>query len=1169
VVRSASGKFLTPGVGRYTLHLLGTVSLEGPDGPLSGYPVQRRQLALLAILAVSWRDGITRDKVLAHLWPETAPHSARHSLADALYRLRKELGQDVILGRSTNLRLNPDLIHVDLVEFEKAVDAHDLDTAAGLDAGPFLDGFHLGGSGEFDVWKDGEARRLAERRDTVLDALARRAEEEGDFARAAHWLRRLLASDPYNSGTVIRLMEVQAAGGDPGNAVKLAAEHAALLARDLTLEPPPELVALAGQLHGKRSGAEVPAHPIPLPFVAPAGAPAAAPAPDFVGRDAELARLHQFLEGALGGNGQVVFITGEAGTGKTALADEFCRRALEVNPDLVIANGNCNAYTGHGDPYLPFRELLSLLSGGIEARYAASDLGPDQASRLWQLLPLTARGLATSAPDLLDTFLSRAELEARLRLGAADPAWLAACGAIAAPEGATSRAAPDSRALFDQYVRLLKSLAHEKPLLLVLDDLQWADSGSVGLLFQLGRQLAGSRILLLGLYRPSDVAAGRDGGRHPLEAVLNELRATYGVADVALDEQGTREFVDALVDLEPNVLDAPFRDAVYRLTRGHALFTVELLRAMRERGALVRKAGTWRAAPDIDWSRMPTRIRATLAERIGRLPEAFQRMLSVASAEGELFTLEVVAEVLRLPAEEALAAISGQLERRAGLVQAHGIHYLDGRRLSTFRFRHILIQSYLYDTLDAVERAHWHGQIGTALERAYGDHSAGIAPQLSHHFREAGVVEKALTYLAMAGTRARDMGAFPESAGHFQAALEVLQALPASKERDRQELELELGLANAIHSLAQPEFKPAVSRAYGLAARVGSREQLFSALYLKYYAFAHYDADNRLGRTLSEEALGLARESGDQRLLVHALEINGRNAYLRGDLPLALARYQELASIYQPSAHRNPWFDSVFDIGPATAGVTGMIHWTMGSPDQALKCCQDAVAQAEALASTPTLLFMQLYLGWVRMWRGELQEARQLYGCIRARVDELGLGAYYTPMLDVYDGWCAVELEEDTGPLDAMQRAFVVWRATGWKVWVPYCATLLARALSRFGRADEGLAALRQAHTASQGGDDLTFEAEIHRTFGALHLGLRHPRPDEAERCFRHAIEVARGQEAKSFELRAATSLARLLQTQGRAEEARPMLSEIYGWFTEGFDTADLMEAKAVLGRLG
>jgi Ni2+-binding GTPase involved in maturation of urease and hydrogenase len=347
------------------------------------------------------------------------------------------------------------------------------------------------------------------------------------------------------------------------------------LNRELGLEPSPETQRLYKQvLRGELDGFVSPpkvfadlAYGRP-PFL-DEGEPQQIEKPIFVAREGELAKLESFLDLALSNQGRVIFVTGEAGSGKTALIQEFTQRAQDAHADLVVASGNCNAHTGIGDPYLPFREVLELLTGDVEGRWAAGAITRDHARRLWNTLPVTAQALVESGPDLIDTFVPGTALVQRAVTstpGGAD--WLTRLGEFVERK-ATDRidTSPQQSDLFEQYTRVLGALARKVPLLIVLDDLQWADLGSINLLFHLGRHLAGSRILIVGAYRPEEVALGRDGARHPLEPVANELQREFGDVLVDLVQAKSREFVEALLDNEPNRLGVPFREMLWCRTR--------------------------------------------------------------------------------------------------------------------------------------------------------------------------------------------------------------------------------------------------------------------------------------------------------------------------------------------------------------------------------------------------------------------------------------------------------------------------------------------------------------------------------------------------------------------------------------------------------------------------
>lgn len=257
--------------------------------------------------------------------------------------------------------------------------------------------------------------------------------------------------------------------------------------------------------------------------------------PVFVARQAELAQLNRFLDAALAGRGRVAFVTGQAGSGKTALVQEFARQARQRQVDLVVAGGACNAYGGIGDPYLPFREVLELLTGDVESRRAAGTMNQLQARRLWQVMPHTVQTLVAVGPDLIDVFVSGRVLTARAAKAAPLGAdWLADLKTLAVRK-ATEPVQTDLQQhnLFSQYTHVLQHLARRQPVLLLLDDLQWADAGSISLLFHLGRQLQGQQILIVGVYRPDDVALGRENERHPLESVIHEFQRIFG--DIHVD----------------------------------------------------------------------------------------------------------------------------------------------------------------------------------------------------------------------------------------------------------------------------------------------------------------------------------------------------------------------------------------------------------------------------------------------------------------------------------------------------------------------------------------------------------------------------------------------------------------------------------------------------------
>ncbi|MCU0509639.1 MAG: AAA family ATPase, partial [Anaerolineae bacterium] len=304
----------------------------------------------------------------------------------------------------------------------------------------------------------------------------------------------------------------------------------------------------------------------------------------FVGREAELSRLDGYLSEALSGQGRMCFLAGEPGSGKTALAREFTRRSQTLHGDLLVAVGDCNAQTGGGEPFLPFREVLALLTGDLEAKVAQGAISQEGATRLERFLGASIRALIDAGPDLIGVLVPGAGLAAKIGKAVAEQAGIdskvIALLKRERPAGALPQPAVQREQIFEQYARFLVELARRQPLLVILDDLQWIDISSSDLLFHLSRRIANSRILVVGTYRPADLSArtaDKGSDQHFLENVLAEIKRNYGDVSVDLDardERTARQFVHALVDRERNGLLFEFREKLYRWTGGNPLFVL-------------------------------------------------------------------------------------------------------------------------------------------------------------------------------------------------------------------------------------------------------------------------------------------------------------------------------------------------------------------------------------------------------------------------------------------------------------------------------------------------------------------------------------------------------------------------------------------------------------------
>jgi len=314
--------------------------------------------------------------------------------------------------------------------------------------------------------------------------------------------------------------------------------------------------------------------------------------------------------------------------------------------------------------------------------------------------------------------------------------------------------------LFQHVSDVLQHVTQKQPLLLILDDIQWADTASISLLFHLGRRIAdgGYRLLFVCAYRPEEVVLGQRDQRHPLEKSLKEFKRIFGDVWIDLDHIDVaegRSFVDELLDIEVNRLSEGFREALFHRTEGHPLFTIELLRALQERGYLMKgEDGVWIEGSALDWELLPARVEAVIEERISQISPDLQELLTIASVEGELFTAQVLAEVQNLPERSIIHLLSQDLERKHKLVRKEEEIGIGQRRISSYRFSHFLFQNYLYKQLGLVELRLLHGDIAASMEIIYEGQLNEVAVQLAYHFYQASEHKKAFIYYSIAAERA-------------------------------------------------------------------------------------------------------------------------------------------------------------------------------------------------------------------------------------------------------------------------------------------------------------------------------------------------------------------------------------------------------------------------------
>jgi peptide/nickel transport system substrate-binding protein len=516
-----------------------------------------------------------------------------------------------------------------------------------------------------------------------------------------------------------------------------------------------------------------------------------------VGRDEELARLNAHRHASLGGDGRVVFVTGEAGQGKSALVTSFADTAQLESPDLVVARGAGTAVGGYGDPYLAFRDVFRTLVADPHSTWYAPYVTTEQAASLWSFAPRVAQMIDAAGPHLLDVVVPADTVRDRLGSGT---------GPVDLPQ-------PSRDHVVAEVTDVLTALAAERPILIILDDMQWADTGSAELLFHLSRRVTSSRLLVVCAYRSSETAANGPAGE-ALRRALAETRRHVPDARIDLDHldpAAERALCDALLDLELPDLNVDVHDEVFRRTRGHPLFVEELIRELKARGDLVRRSdGSWAGRDGLDWNHVPARVAAVIEQRLDRLEPDEQTLLEAAAVEGEHFTLEAAARVAGVAEPLATRLLAKHLDRTHGLVQETETVRPRDNALTRYSFRHMLFQRFIYEALSDGARKRLHGRLAVELERLHAADVESVVPQLAHHYAIAGDAAHAVPYLIRAGDRARLLCVRDEAIDLYERAVRFLR-----QQGDRERLArtmMKIGLTHQAvfdHDRAQQAFDAA------------------------------------------------------------------------------------------------------------------------------------------------------------------------------------------------------------------------------------------------------------------------------------------------------------------------------------------------------------------------
>jgi predicted ATPase len=835
----------------------------------------------------------------------------------------------------------------------------------------------------------------------------------------------------------------------------------------------------------------------------------------FVGREREMEAMKHAAEQAKAGHGQIVAVMAEPGVGKSRLFFEL--KATSQADWMVLETVSVSH--GKALPYLPVIDLLRNYF-----RIANEDDERTRRENVTGRVLALDRSLEDALPYLF-TLLGIVEGD--------DP--------LAQMDGPIRH-----RGTLEAIKRIVLQESLNQPLMVIFEDLHWIDEQTQELLNLLADSLGRSKILLLVNYRPEYT-----------HQWSNKTCYTQLNLD-PLGKESAEEMLSALLGDGKDLI--ALKQLIVERTEGTPFFMEEIVQALFEDGVLVRN-GAVKLAKSMKAVKVPATVQGVLAARIDRLSRDEKELLQTLAVLGREFRLGLVRRVTLKPDHE--------LERMLSRLQTgEFIYEQPAAGDAEYIFTHALTQDVAYNALLIERRKLLHERAGEALESMFAEQLEDHLGELAHHYNRSDNVAKAVEYLERAGRQALQRSAYVSAISTLSAALDLLQKLPDSPERIHRELLLQLAVGPAliaVKGFTAPEVERAYVRAQALCERLGNPAELFSAL-VGLWIVHHMRGHLRRAHELAKQLLQLALSKQELPLLLYARQCIGITSFYMGELVSAREHLEIAISLYDPERSQLAFRFGV-DAGVGCLSFAAWTLWQLGYPDQALKRGNEVLALARARSHPFDLGFAESFVGVLRQSRREARAAQEIAETLIALSAEHGFPQFLA-WATTLRGSAMTELGRTEEGIAQLQEGLASSRAAWAELWRPYFLCFLAEACKETGRLDEGLGALTKALAVADEHEIGFSKAEIYRLKGELLLKQNDSNRAEAQSSFELAIEVARTQSAKSLELRATMGLARLLIRQGKRDEARSILAEIYGWFTEGFDTADLKDAKALLDEL-
>ncbi len=1096
---------------------LNLVLLGGFQGRLGGaapltLPTRKSQ-ALLAFLALPLGRSHPREKLASLLWGGMREPQARRGLRQSLFTLRKAVGveQPALLIDGQTVALNPTTVDVDVAEFERQVAEGTpaaLERAAALYHGELLEGLALQ-EAPFEEWLLAERERL---RELALEALAKLLHHQrttGATEAALQTALRLLALDPLQEPVHRAVMRLHVQLGRRAAALRQYQICIGVLQRELSVEPEATTKHLYQEILRQRpshsaANVESPATAHAVPAEMPSLPDETLP------RELPLvgreAEIHRLRE---------VLNRAWEGHGQVAAVIGEAgvgksRLLAEVAAEAVARGGRVLVGRCYGaEQILPFTSWVDALrSGHVDA----------ERDVLESLNPLWRTELARLLPEL------------------------------GLPGHGPGQGPVDYRQLFESVAQLLRHLVLHQPVMLILEDLHWGDEMSLRLLSFVGRRLQTWPILVVGTVREEDLPSAPI-----LRRTLEDLTRDQRLVELRLaplSKEETLALVRTLARAESNeAVMTRLAEQVWITSEGNPFAVVETVRALPE--GFVADPSTKLA--------VPKRVRDLIVRHLEALSERSRDLTTVAAVIGREFEFPLLRRSAGLEEHEAAELLEELVRRRV-------LHNVGER----FDFTHDRIREVAYGNLLRERQRVLHARIADSMETLYADRLAEQVERLAHHAARGELGEKAVAYLGQAGAKAFANAAYTDALAYFTQALEILGKLAPGAARDRDELSLRLALGPALQATrgyATPEVEQNYARARQLADEVGAPVQQFQALWGMWLVASHR-ASGGTALELGRELLALAERLDDPALLLEGHHALWPVLVWLGSADAARRHLDQGMALYDKARHQSHAFVyGGHDPGVCCRKVASWASWILGYPARGLEESVASLRLATELAHPTSIIVALVWACVFRDLRREVHEVREHARALISLSTEHEASQWLAAGT-IIDGSVHAELGEGEVAITQIRRGLAAYGSTGAHLFVPYFLSLVARACLKIGQPHEGLRVIGKALERVRTTGERMWEAELIRLEGELRLAASPDDVAEALDCFGRAIEIARRQAARSWELRAALSLARLLVAEGRRDEARRTLGGVYDWFTEGFDTADLQDAKALLEAL-